>query len=420
MTSSETRPPHAVFVLFWSVLTPRNQLMVQSLVEQGWRVSVIAWDRSGDGVVSDDQASRVSDWHWIRLPVASSRLALFGKLPAFIRAAGIQLARQGPVELTFLTHFFLLLLARRARGKKIYEAAEFFAWDLSKYFGRVAALARPALIWWETRALRHVDGILTVDSKNGWLESQYRRVRKPVVVLWNVPSASDDPPEETVDEAAANLGERKVMISVGGLLFHKGLTVMLEAARYVCDKHPDALLLLIGTLKESEVQVRATIQRLGLGENVRILAQMPYRTMLAHVRCADVGLATYQGERYEAYIGQGGARKIFTYMQAGIPVIAPATGASGELVKSIGCGVLADTTSSRAVAAAVCELLEDDGARNAAGRTGRQAFENRFNWARESRRFVGLIEDVCPAAAAHARCCDEARLPHDSGGTSGA
>ncbi len=38
---------HAVIVAFWAVLTPRPILFLQTLREEGWRITVLAWDREG-------------------------------------------------------------------------------------------------------------------------------------------------------------------------------------------------------------------------------------------------------------------------------------------------------------------------------------------------------------------------------------
>ena len=34
---------HAVIVAFWAVLTPRQILFLQTLKEEGWRITVLAW-----------------------------------------------------------------------------------------------------------------------------------------------------------------------------------------------------------------------------------------------------------------------------------------------------------------------------------------------------------------------------------------
>ena len=40
---------HAVIVAFWAVLTPRQILFLQTLRSEGWRITVLAWDREDSG-----------------------------------------------------------------------------------------------------------------------------------------------------------------------------------------------------------------------------------------------------------------------------------------------------------------------------------------------------------------------------------
>ena len=385
---------HAVFVLFWSVLTPRNRLMMRKLTQLGWRISVIAWDRSGDARVPAEAADCVSDWRWIRLHTSPSPWCLFANMPRLIRLVVAELASLGRVDATFLTHFFLLLVARWAPGKRVYEAAEFFVSDIANYFGPLRSLAEPLLAGIERLLLNTIDGIVTVDSSEGWLEKRYQCYGKVVQVLWNVPALEDDPDPQEVSQHLKKYTGRQVVAYVGGLLQRKGLKVIISAVRAVRDRHPNVLFVFIGTLKENQSIVDRWIDEHGVREYLILLPQMTYREMLSHLKWADIGLATYQGHRAERLVGKGGGRKVFSYMQAEVAIVAPLIGESGGLVRIFNCGVTVDTTSSTALADAICDLLVSTDERIQAAKAGRSAFEQQYNWERESKQFSQFITEL--------------------------
>ena len=387
--------PHVVFLLFWPVLTPRNQLMVRALREQGWRVSVVAWDRGGEDAVGtpDSVRAEVDDWHWVRVAAGRGAWRLLTALPRLYRALGLRLAALPPHDVCFLTHFFLLPLAKNISAVRLFDAAEFYVRDLPRRLGPFAALGRPLVQWVERRWLRRVQGVLVVDSSLGWFERYYRAMHSNVQVLWNLPSLADDADAAEVQSLEDRYRDRKLVAYVGGIFAGKGLDRILCAAVAVRAHHPDVLFLLIGPIREEEARVRRHIQTLGLEEHVRFLPFMSYRSMQAHLGWARIGLALYLLPRFHS-AGSGGGRKIFTYMQAGLPIVTTRIGSLGRVVEEAGCGVRVDPDEVGAVGQSICAWLDDPEAARRCGSRGREAFEREYNWERVSGDFLSFVERI--------------------------
>ncbi len=385
---------HAVFVLFYPDLIPRYRLMVRALKKNGWRITVITWKRGEVKAFSDDA---VDAWYQVEVPADAATVSMLLRLPSLYREV-VRIAKGlGVVDVVFLTHYFLLPLARRLPFEwrlRIYDAAEFYAMDLSLYFGFASGLTRPVLQVLEKRMVANCDGILTVDSCDSWFDRYYRGMGRPAQVLWNVPAMEDDPKEEEVCTAAAICDGRPAVVYVGALMHSKGLEVGIRAAEQVRKHFPEVLFLFVGPWLENPDTAQTLVRELDLEQHVRFLAPLPYRSMVALLHSARVGLLLLQRSHNYELVGAGNGRKLFAYMQASLPVVAPDFGEIGVLVKQLDCGVCVNTESSDAVAAAICTYLSEPENAKMDGARGRSAFVERFNWEVESRQFNDFVNGL--------------------------
>ena len=387
-----------MFLLFWSVLTPRNQLMARTLRENGWRVSVLAWDRGGSHHprAPESVLAEVDDWRWVPVVAGRSGLSLLTALPRLYRALATALEEVGPHDLCFHTHIFLLPLASRGSGRCLFDSAEFYVLDLPRRLGVLACLARPLARLVERWLLRGVHGVLLIDSNAGWFERYYRSMHARVQVLWNLPSRADDPDPSEVESLRDDYQGRKVVAYVGGIVESKGLELILQAASKVRARHADVLFLFIGPLREDAAQLRERVEALDLVEHARFLPFMSYRSMQVHLGWACIGLALYLLPRFREG-GSGNGRKIFSYMQAGLPIVATNVGPVGAMIDEVGCGLQIDALDADTVARTICAWLDDPEQARVTGARGREAFERSYNWETESNDFLSFVESTIAA-----------------------
>jgi glycosyltransferase involved in cell wall biosynthesis len=397
---------HAVLIIFANTLAPRHVLMLKSLKAQGWKTSVVAWDREGNRQTPADYQGLIDSWVGVGVPrptfgaESELRVSRYGlKLSLAVPRYYYEIWKTSrsieKPDLIICNHLFLLPVAFFSPGKKIYDALELFAYDLAQnYFGCLAPLVQPFWQGLEGLLVSKMDAVFTVDSKDSWLESFYKRYNKRVQVIWNVPSKNDGRGDEATKALPGHYQDRKVIAFVGGIQADSGLWVILKAVASVKERHPEALFLFIGNMKADKKEMEEFIAAHRIGKNVCTLEWLNYREMMAHLSQARIGLVPYQADRRNLQCATGSGRKVFTYMQAGIPIIAPNFVDIGAFVQKEQIGISVDTTDHRELAEAIIQLLDNPGEARAMGARGKRAFLERYNWEREEKKFLDLIEGI--------------------------
>ncbi len=385
---------HAVFISFYPNLIPRNWSMVRSLKENGWRVSVILWNRYEGYEESNSYCDLVDEWRRIELPAGKGKASLFTLMPQLYRLARQELETLGKVDLVSVSHVMLLpVLASCRETLRIYDAAEYFVYDLSKYFRGLSALFRPLLSFMESRFLASVNGITLVDSRDDWLENHYRSVSSlPVQVLWNVPSRDDDPEDQNHEEHRSD-DPAPLVAYVGAFKASKGFDVMLNTIPLVVKDVPDVRFAFYGQSQRSRTAIEAELRSRDIENNVQILDALSYQDLLMELRSARLAIALLQGERNQL-IGKGNSRKVFTYMQAGLPIVVSRSCKAANIVEENNCGITVESDAIESIAEGIVSLLKDRQLACELGRNGRRAFEEQYNWEIESRKYQRFIDQL--------------------------
>ena len=199
-----------------------------------------------------------------------------------------------------------------------------------------------------------------------------------------------------VDTAAVRarygLGEGRWLLSVARLARHKGVDTALIALSRLRDRFSDLRYAVVGTGEELE-SLEALAGRLGVGDRVRFLTDVPDRDLPAIYNCAEIylGVSRLMEQRVEGF-----GISIAEASACGIPVVAGRSGGIPEAVRDGETGLLVDAESPEAVGHAVEVLLDDAPLRARLGTAGRRSVESYYNWdrvaadlARIGREFAG-------------------------------
>lgn len=387
-------------------LSARLLLEVKALYEAGYQVRVLLWNRSKERTDIPFEVTGVR-WEQVIVPAPSYSLGLLWYLPRLYLAFARKAANATP-SVVHCTHLFLLPLAigmaKRFGAKVVYDAFEFYALDIAYYynFGQLAGLVRRCLEGLENWLVSHVHAVLTVSTASDVLAQRYRRYAPKVQTLLNVPDLQVEGHSDLVDSDSVETvvpEQRFIVVYSGGIQRNKGVLVAIEALRLVLNDFPQTTLYLIGEVKDSKVDILDLIQTFQLNSHVRLIGAVPYHLLLPLLKKAQVGLALYQPEGHFPLTGAGGPRKIFDYMQARLPVVAPSFGGFEQIIGQVGCGVLVDTSKPREVADAIRTLLQNPSLRLRMGTKGRQAVEEKYNWGQEKHKLLDLYASLHPAHA---------------------
>lgn len=122
------------------------------------------------------------------------------------------------------------------------------------------------------------------------------------------------------------------------------------------------------------------VEKLDLNEVVELQAGIPMEEMPSVVSRCNAGLIAY-GRRLGT---ESLPNKLFEYMAAGVPIIAPSYSPEiRQIVETEKCGLLVDFENPEAVADAIIELIEDPIRCSEMGKRGHEAFLQRHNWQME-------------------------------------
>ncbi len=377
-------------------LAPRVELETRALHQAGHELSVFNWRRdAGDAAQMPAPAAGFAV-NWLDVPSPKASAGIVRALPRLYREIATQLAPQ-EFDVIHCTHFLLLPASIRVAEKKgaqvVYDAYERYASDIAhQYFpgmrGQVCHLLEAA----ENRLVKRVDGVLTISSPGEILATRYMRNCGNVEVLYNVPAAG----AAAVRSLREQYAGRNVMIYAGTMTRNTGIFRLAETVALLRDEFPEVLLLMIGDFDSpgDEATFRDRVRLDGLERNIELIPWMPFERLMEHASLARIGIAPYQRHPRYLLLGKGTARKIFTYMCAGLPVISSDFGEVARIVAEERCGILADTSSAAAVAAAARRLLRDGDAAAAMGAKGRAAVREKYNWEQEQAKLLRLYERV--------------------------
>lgn len=363
-------------------LSPRVELEIRSLASAGYDVSVINWQRGNDVQIPDIPGVQFES---IRHSAPRGTLQLVLHLPV-IYAKLLRHLRKRRFDLVHVTHIMMLPLAAWLRWRwgasAIYDVYEFHLQETAERLPRGTRWLVTAMRRLEAWLVRHVDGVLTIDSAGETMERYYRSLNPNTAAIYNVPERDVTLDEARLAELKNKYRDRDIVIYVGGLSQAKGADKALEAAQQVAARWPRVLFLFIGAFQAPALEQRfcKIVSSKQMGDHVQWIPWMPYHDMLYYVAISHIGLALHQPIPRFFKLNTGNGRKFFTYMQFGIPIVAPEFGEIGKLVAEEQCGVLVDTTDPGEIATAVVDLLDHPMRAKVMGEQGKAIIRRRYNW----------------------------------------
>jgi glycosyltransferase involved in cell wall biosynthesis len=278
--------------------------------------------------------------------------------------------------------FAALLAARRNGARVVLDVHEHYP---SRLDGRLPAALRPLARAAIRRACRLAAGRAdaVVVAKDG-LDADFTTAPRTIAVRNYAAAAAVVPRRH---------GPGPLTLAHLGVLGRaRGAMQMLESLA-LCP--PGTRLVLLGRFTDgSEAEFRARAEALGLTDRIEHRGWLPHAEALAEAARADLGLVLFQPgvENHRLAL----PHKMFDYMLAGLPVVAPAFAEEvAGILRQADCGVLVDSAAPAAVAAAIAGLA-DPARRAALGANGRAAALGRFGWEAEAARLVGLYRDLAP------------------------
>lgn len=220
---------------------------------------------------------------------------------------------------------------------------------------------------WELRAMRHAAAILTVGDEMTRLLQVELAPGVPAATLPDCPLEFSEPP--AAERRAQILRDyfppgRKTIVYTGNFHVYQGVDLLIEAVALLRDQArgqaPFALLLVGGGRGEREAvrRLQEKVAALGLDEIVRFCGEYPAADIPVFFEQADLLVSS-------RISGNNVPLKIYTYLAAGIPLVATRITSHTQVLNDRNC-LLAEPSPAplaRALQAGLYELSAADRAR---------------------------------------------------------
>jgi glycosyltransferase involved in cell wall biosynthesis len=259
---------------------------------------------------------------------------------------------------------------------------EFFA---VKFGASPTSLPARLLRMIERLAARVADRVLVVSPLQESIVS--RRIGKPCTVIPNVPDTALFP--RLKNAPATDLGETPTVLTHGTLVRAYGIQVLIEALPYVLEERP-VRLWIVGEGEYAGALKQLVADR-GLDEHVTFFGRVPLEDVRSYVMRADVGAVAFLAD---GYMEMGLPNKLFEYVAAGRPVIAPDMPGIRSYFDEHAITFF-EPGSSRDLASKLVSLLGSPDRRRESVIRALRAFED-LAWDRTRERYLRVVKDLVP------------------------
>lgn len=356
---------------------PRVEKIARALRQNGWKVDILGWDRTG--TLPSPVQTDFGVVH--RLPIRARFGSGLGNLPQLLRwQIGLLLwlirhreEYQAIHACDFDTVLPALIIAGLRKIPLIYDIFDFYADHLRRTPSWIKSIIRGVDLW----VIGRVNAVILVDdSRRSQIAGSKPRLLE---VVYNSPEnwQPDDPIEKNTRFSLR-------IAYIGLLQKERGIFELLD----VLQSHPEWGLDLAGFGgDEEEIQRRAAKL-----PNVRWHGRISYECALRLSAGADVLIATYDPEipnhRYSS------PNKIFEAMMLARPIIVAKDTNMDLIVERYNSGIVVPYGDRAALEEALRFLEHYPEERREMGRNARTAYETEYGWPIMKQRLIRLYEKV--------------------------
>jgi glycosyltransferase involved in cell wall biosynthesis len=177
------------------------------------------------------------------------------------------------------------------------------------------------------------------------------------------------------------------------------IPLFVDAIPEVARRHPDAVFWIAG-YEGADGEIRAQVERLGIGERVRFLGRVPHERLQDVVAAADVYITIPSLDAT--------AVSLLEAMAAGKAIVASALPSAMEWIRDGETGRVVPAGEKAPLVDAISDLVADPALRARVGRAAHEEARARADW----HRHMGRNEEIYVAAARARRTGERFAIPH--------
>jgi glycosyltransferase involved in cell wall biosynthesis len=182
-----------------------------------------------------------------------------------------------------------------------------------------------------------------------------------------------------------------VVFTAAHLYYRKGVPLLIDAFARIADRHPDAVLRIVGDGEDREAVTEAAA-RAGLGDRVQLLGRTQHEQVLQEMAWADLFALVGWDEPH--------AIAHMEAMASGLPVLCADDGGIMDIFEDGTHGYAVRPHDTEAAAAGLDRLLSDAPGRERMGAQARALVEESHTWDAHALRLMEVFETALGRRAA--------------------
>lgn len=338
----------------------------RALVDGGYRVTVLAWDRSGRSRhVETRDGIRIERIH-VPAPDTSGLKSLpnfarfFVKVISHLKGRRFDIIHSHNLQLLPLA----LCLKKMKKAPLVFDSCE------PDYYALYPVRLQTAVTFFEKALINRADAVFV---HNRYQVDKYRHMgQTPVSLIGSYPRL------KTVGRALPHPDRNgKIVIGrIGSIYRDNGIEEILAGFRALLKRTGHVELLLAGRVFDA---YRDTLNRLvrGMEDKVTVLGAFDSADMPRLYSRIDISVMVY---RQSLWFKNITPTKFFDSLAFGVPVIVSDMGGLKDIIGEYDCGLVVDERKPEEVADAMETLINDPDRRHRMGEQGLRAIREKYNW----------------------------------------
>ena len=375
--SKKNQPVKVLMILSNPLLVdPRVHKEAKALIQAGYKVTVIVWDRYAEydpyDTIDDITIIRIHNTTLMKwLPTVFLRQWLWWRR-AYKKA--LELSRKGfdfsIVHCHDLDTLKVGMWLKKKRGiKLIYDAHEIFGYMLKDTHPTAASYA----FRMENKLVHYVDHIITIDEP---FKKYYTRFNKPVTIVMNCKDL-------IYPEYTPPANKTFTLIYIGLMIQSRFFPEILE----VIGELDGVKLILAGKKEALYDEMKQLSQQY---KNVEFLGTIPTKDILSLTKKAD---ATFVIAELQGQLHLNVFNKQFEAMVCGRPILVTKGTYAAEMTEKLKCGLTVDYTKE-SVTNAIQKLQGNPSLCEELGKNAFKAAQEKYNWEMEKNHLLHVYEEI--------------------------
>jgi glycosyltransferase involved in cell wall biosynthesis len=302
---------------------------------------------------------------------------------------------KGSTSILYATHLDHLLFLRKNKQKNIsifYDLTEKSVPIKRIAIKQLETASKFAMRTAEQKILKSIDvkGI-SLDGSMSENKARYEKICSRVSRVLTVPPAKYSVNEEDGANVKKNLAGKRVVAVLGDFSNWNDLSKAVEIAANVISCYDDVFFLFMGKTGMERTTLSEMLASNDIKGRAIFIESPSYGKMMAYLENSHVGLVFYSGATEAKNSFDDLSMRIFSLMQAGLPVVASSESESSAVIQLSGCGLLVDTSSSVEIASAISYMLTSPDKAKTSGEKGLKAFKNSYCWEKEQEKLTTML-----------------------------